>query len=123
HDVELRPEGVTAVRLVSPEVRVGFDTFGRARVVELHAGEAIAEGSPEEIEQALRGWRERHPPSASPEKRARVVALRGDGLAVHWRGGERGEAEITGMSIARDDGGFELTLEHARARSHSVVVE
>lgn len=122
-DLELAPEGVDGVRVTAPEVRVELGLFLRPKAVELHAAEVEAEGSPEALEAAMTAWRKRHPSTSDGTRPARALAVKGDGLALRWRDGDHGDAEVTGVSLSRDDAGFELSIEHARARAKSVLVE
>ena len=123
-DVEVRPEGITDLRVTLSEVEIGFGMWMRPRRVSILGGRATAEGALSDLQNELDAWKARHPrpPGRSTATSQRVLAVTGDALAVAWTGGSDG-FEGAGISFSRDDNGLRVNAPELHAKHGEWDVE
>ncbi len=112
HGVEVEFEGVEGITTKIDTVRIEL-TAGFALQEVAASGSAIeASGTPEQLEDRLTAWRQRHPPSTAPSP-AHATPLRVEQLALHWRPAPESadDLSVTGASAHKDDDGWHLAAE------------
>jgi len=121
--VTARLEGVPAVSFQAPEVRIDFDAFLRPREVTIGGGRVQADGSLDDIVDAVAQWRQRRPARTGGGAARRSVGLRGEGLAVGWTGPDAEAMQATGVAFSRGSDGATVAVEHIEVRRKSLSLD
>jgi Transglycosylase len=120
HGVTLRPEGVDAIDTKVDLVRVELSGSLSVDSVVATGVTVEAKSTPEQIQDAITAWRDRHPSSGGPS--THITPIHIEQLKAHWRPTPEAtdDLSVTGASASRDADGWhfaaeEVDVQHADA--------
>ena len=119
HDVHATLEGVDGITVDLPVVHVDLDFGLHPCALESHGATVTVHGTEVEIVEALKKWRDRRPAAVNGASPKEMIPVTADGIAVAWDD----RASIIGVSVARDDEGTRIAVDHAHGMFEDVSVD